>query len=223
VVRKKSGPRTERGKSVVRLNPIRHGVLSQTPVIPLVEREEDWFQLRDGIREYFAVEGMMEVSLADTIAMTTWRRYRVVRMETEAIRAYLEEVPEDYRRMKATEESQGWGPSPQIEVEPPEADAERAMAEMDRMLSARLLPGAETAEKVMRYETKFHRYLLQTIHQLLVLQSLRRGGALPLASSLGKAAAISPATGCEADDKRVTRGPRPRAVRRLEGVARRAK
>jgi len=39
------GPKTARGKAVVRLNPVRHGVLSQTPVIPLVERAEDWERL----------------------------------------------------------------------------------------------------------------------------------------------------------------------------------
>ena len=43
------------------------------------------------------------------------------------------------------------------------------------MLSARLLPGSETAEKMLRYETRLHRFLLQTIHQLLVLQELRKG------------------------------------------------
>ena len=42
------------------------------------------------------------------------------------------------------------------------------------MLMARLLPGAETSEKVQRYETKLHRFLLQTLHQLLVLKGLRK-------------------------------------------------
>lgn len=34
---------------MVPLNPLRHGVLSQTPVIPLVERFEDWEKLRLGV------------------------------------------------------------------------------------------------------------------------------------------------------------------------------
>jgi hypothetical protein len=38
----KRGPKTEAGKSIVRLNAVQHGVLSTTPVIPPLEREEDW-------------------------------------------------------------------------------------------------------------------------------------------------------------------------------------
>jgi hypothetical protein len=176
---RKSGPRTERGRAAVRLNPLKHGVLSQTPVIPLVEREEDWVRLRTGIFEYFHVEGMMEEALADQIAMLIWRRYRLVRFETESIRAYLEEVPEDFRRMRAGESSRpvsGQGPDPQV-------TEQQAVADMDRMLSARLMPGAETAEKIMRYETRLHRFLLQTTHQLLVLQALRKGTGAPVPSS----------------------------------------
>ena len=81
--KKKLGPRTKAGKRAVRLNPVKHGVLSQTPVLPLVERAEDWVRLRDGTFEHFQVEGMVEEGLADQIAMLMWRRYRLVRFETE--------------------------------------------------------------------------------------------------------------------------------------------
>lgn len=159
----KRGPQTASAKAAVRLNPLKHGVLSQTPVIPLVEREEDWERLRQGIAEYFRAEGMMEKALADQIAMLIWRRYRLVRFETEAIAAYVADVPEDFRRLALREPRD-------------ERDAERwAEEEMGRMVSARLMPGAETADKIMRYETRLHRFLLQTIHQLLVLQALRAG------------------------------------------------
>jgi hypothetical protein len=47
---------------------------------------------------------------------------------------------------------------------------------MDRMLMARLLPGDETLDKVMRYETKLHRFLLQTLHQFMVVKGLRKPG-----------------------------------------------
>jgi hypothetical protein len=47
---------------------------------------------------------------------------------------------------------------------------------MDRMLMARLLPGEETAEKIMRYETRLHRFLLQMVHQLLLLKGVRKAG-----------------------------------------------
>ena len=164
--KKKRGPKSKAGKRAVRLNPVKHGVLSQTPVLPLVERAEDWVRLREGTLEYFQVEGIVEEGLADQIAMLMWRRYRLVRFETESIARYLEAVPEDYERMRAAAQS-------------PEAGGERAIEEMDRMLSERLLPGSEDLEKMMRYETRIHRFLLQSIHQLLVLQALRNGRGTP--------------------------------------------
>ncbi len=60
--------------------------------------------------------------------------------------------------------------------ESPTEVTEEAVREMDRMLMARLLPGDETLEKVMRYETKLHRFLLQSVHQLLLLKGMRKQG-----------------------------------------------
>jgi hypothetical protein len=178
----KRGPKTVAGRRAVRLNPVKHGVLSQTPVIALVEKQEDWERLREGTFEYFQVEGIVEEGLADQIAMLMWRRYRLVRFETESIAGYLDEVPEDYERMRGALRD---GPSTAAEAalrvnSPPDAlMEEKAIAEMDRMLSARLLPGSEVMEKVMRYETRIHRFLLQSIHQLLVLQALRQSRGSP--------------------------------------------
>ncbi len=159
------GPKTREGRAAVRLNPVKHGVLAQTPVIPLVEREEDWQRLRDGVFEYFAVEGAMEEALADRIAGIIWRLYRVVRYESEAINRYLHEVPRD------------WGTSRRMSgQEMPAETTPEMVQEMDGMLMARLLPGQETLEKVMRYEARLHRFLLQSVHQLLLLKGLKKGG-----------------------------------------------
>ncbi len=184
----KPGPRSESGKARVRLNPLKHGVLAQTPVIPLVEREEDWERLKKGIREYYGVEGTMEEELADIISESIWRRKRAIRFETESIAAYLDDVPEDYRRLR---DSQGWGPDPHdgdgSEAEDgPHGLDRQAVAEMDRMLTARLMPGAETLEKVIRYETKVNRTMFQAIHQLLVLQAIRKGTPPPPMPSGGR-------------------------------------
>jgi hypothetical protein len=90
------GPKTAAGKAVVARNPIKHGVLAQTPVLPLVEREEDWVKLRQGVFDFFELEGPLLESLGDRVAMLVWRLYRVARFETEAIRQYLEDVPGDW-------------------------------------------------------------------------------------------------------------------------------
>ena len=69
------GPKTAAGKAVVRRNPIKHGALAlrpprqsgrsgqaPTPVIPLVEREEDWQRLRQGVFDFFELEGAAGVA-----------------------------------------------------------------------------------------------------------------------------------------------------------------
>jgi hypothetical protein len=158
------GPKTERGKAIVRLNPVKHGVLSQTPVIPLIEKQEDWERLRAGVIESVKPVGLLEELYADRIAGLFWRLYRTVRLETEAISGALEEVPADWRL------GRGLSGLPPI----PEVVTEQHVAEMERMLMKRLIPNDEVLNKVMRYETKLHRYLLQTMHQLLLLQGLRK-------------------------------------------------
>ncbi len=159
------GPKTPEGKAAVRTNPIKHGVLAQTPVIPLVEREEDWRRLRDGVFEYFRVEGAMEEALADRIAGIIWRLYRVVRFESESINRYLHDVPKDWRLSEQLSRR-----------EPPREPTQEMVEKMDAILMARLLPGEETLEKRMRYETRLHRFLLQSVHQLVLLKGMRRGG-----------------------------------------------
>ena len=39
-----------------------------------------------------------------------------------------------------------------------------------RMLMARLLPGEETMEKILLYESRLNRYLLQTLYMIMVLK-----------------------------------------------------
>jgi hypothetical protein len=157
------GPKTEAGKAVVAKNPIKHGVLAQTPVLPLVEREEDWHKLRQGVFDFFELEGPLLESLGDRVAMLVWRLYRVARFETEAIRQYLEDVPGD------------WYASLRMEGRTaPDAPSRADVEEMNRMLLSRLLPGDETMDKVMRYETRLHRYLLQTIYLIMVMKGLKK-------------------------------------------------
>jgi hypothetical protein len=40
------GPKTAEGKAAVRLNAVRHGVLTEPPVLPMVESKERWEDLR---------------------------------------------------------------------------------------------------------------------------------------------------------------------------------
>lgn len=105
----KPGPKTEAGKAVVRRNAVKHGVLKASPVIPGLEREEDWEAHRAGIRASLAPEGHLEDTLAERIALLLWRLQRVARYETESI-VLAQERAEEVLVWERTLETKGvWG------------------------------------------------------------------------------------------------------------------
>lgn len=90
------GPRTPEGKAVVSRNAIKHGLFSESPVIP-GESEAHWLAFRDGILESLQPEGQLEQFLAEQVATNAWRIRRVQRFETSAVIAAQERIPEFYR------------------------------------------------------------------------------------------------------------------------------
>ncbi len=89
------GPKTEEGKEVVRWNATRHGIHSPAPVVPGVEKKEDWEEHRDGVLESLAPEGHLETVLAERVALLSWRLNRVTRYETESIALFQEKAEDD--------------------------------------------------------------------------------------------------------------------------------
>jgi hypothetical protein len=90
----KGGPATQEGKEVVKWNSTKHGIRSPAPVVPGVEKKEDWEEHRDGILESLQPEGHLEFVLAERAALLSWQPNRVIRYETESI-ALLQEKAED--------------------------------------------------------------------------------------------------------------------------------
>jgi hypothetical protein len=91
----KGGPATQEGKEVVRWNAVSHGIRSPTPVVPGIERTEDWEEHRDGVLESLSPEGHLEEVLAERVALLSWRLHRVTRYETEAIALSQEKLEDD--------------------------------------------------------------------------------------------------------------------------------
>jgi hypothetical protein len=89
------GPKTEGGKEVVRWNATRHGISSPAPVVPGLEKEGDWQEHRDGILDNLAPVGHLEVTLAERVALLSWRLHRVTRYETGAIAISQETIEDD--------------------------------------------------------------------------------------------------------------------------------
>jgi len=94
----KGGPATQEGKEVVKWNATQHGIRSPAPVIPGVEKKEDWEEHRDGVLESLQPEGHLELTLAERVALLLWRLHRVTRFETESIALYQEQIEEDLAR-----------------------------------------------------------------------------------------------------------------------------
>jgi hypothetical protein len=89
------GPNTREGKEIARWNATRHGIRSPAPVVPGVEKLEDWEEFRDGILEDLAPLGSLELALAERVALLSWRLHRVTRYETETIARAQESVEDD--------------------------------------------------------------------------------------------------------------------------------
>jgi hypothetical protein len=65
----KGGPLTQEGKEVVKWNATQHGIRSPAPVVPGVEKKEDWEEHRDGVLESLQPEGHLELLLAERVAL----------------------------------------------------------------------------------------------------------------------------------------------------------
>src|ERR671912_814538 len=89
------GPKTKGGKEVPRWTPTRHGIRSPAPVIPGLEKAEDWEEHRDGVLESLSPEGHLELVLAERVALLSWRLHRVTRFETESIALSQERLEDD--------------------------------------------------------------------------------------------------------------------------------
>ena len=76
-----TGPRTARGKAVVALNAVQHGLLSRQAVIQ-GESEAELIDLGKRLRGQLAPLGELELLLADRIVSIAWRLRRAISLET---------------------------------------------------------------------------------------------------------------------------------------------
>jgi hypothetical protein len=89
------GPRTEAGKEITRWNATRHGISSPAPVVPGLEEPKDWQEHRGGILESLSPVAHLEFTLAERVALMSWRLHRVTRYETETISLAQEAIEND--------------------------------------------------------------------------------------------------------------------------------
>src|SRR5215208_2216803 len=107
---KKGGPQSPDGKEVARWNATRHGISSPAPVVPGLEKHEDWQEYREAILEHYSPDGPVEHELVERVAVLTWRLRRVTRFEAQAIAISQEMVEDDFHsveRLRASMRGEG--------------------------------------------------------------------------------------------------------------------
>ena len=124
--RKSTGPKTETGKEVAKLNAVKHGGLSPLPVLPEVETRDAWQAHLDGTLDSLQPFGHLETVLAERIALILWRMNRVARFEREITAVGQERVVDDLTEKRRLE-YRSTGPNHPDEVRSRLRDARRSL------------------------------------------------------------------------------------------------
>ena len=178
--RHSTGPKTPKGKAVVRLNALRHGLLTRDVVLPGEDAdafEELWNQVR---AEYSPV-GPTEELLVDRIVNAMWRLRRLARAETALFHWRVYELKWG---LLADEFDFGVVPfgsaSFLARTQKRKEVLQEAKYERDRdeVLLGRALDAdakeGDTFGKLIRYERSLERSLFRTLDELRQIQGKRR-------------------------------------------------
>lgn len=147
----KGGVKSEAGKEKVRLNALKHGLLSQEVYLES-ENKETLQELVGNLFLSIQPEGELEKILADRIVSGVWRLRRLLVIERSVL-----ELKEGLNLNSLT-----YG-SDQTEK-----------AEIRDMLKDDLF------ERLMRYETTIERGIYRALHELQRLQAMRKGQSVNL-------------------------------------------
>ena len=79
-----TGPKSDEGRDVVKLNALRHGLRSVQTVVP-GESPDDWEGHRAALVDDLKPFGVLELALVEQVAAGLWRLGRVLRFEADAI------------------------------------------------------------------------------------------------------------------------------------------
>ncbi len=172
MAKRNGGPKTARGKSRSSKNAIRHGLTSQSPVLPRDEDENESQSFRKGIVDSYEPDSPLEAELAERVALLFWLMRRVARYQRESTIAFRDNILSDVI-MLAKYSTGALGE--------PEPTREETIENAVKVDKRRILPRDEDLIKIQRYEAHLHRMLLATMHELEAIQTRRTGGQSPLA------------------------------------------
>jgi hypothetical protein len=191
---KSTGPQTDAGKAVVRLNATRHGLLSSAPVMA-GEDADEYAQFCAQMQSDLAPVGIFESQLCDRMTGTLWRLRRLSHIEAgiltgnaaQTFAVAAESVAASHTRteggLDALLASMSDTGTLVIEDEAAHADATQAAQDargvswsVPALLGAAYrvdATGADALTKLSRYETTLERSLFKTGEELRRIQEAR--------------------------------------------------
>ena len=187
---KSTGPKTPEGKTTVRLNAVKHGLLSEQVVLP-GEDAEALRELSEHLRSELQPVGYMESMLVERIIAAYWRLRRLGRVEAGIFAWELYgELAERAQQEARTHENGNLDqlieeslPSTKLderkhqqalsEAKEMEAKRDAETATLGRTF-IRNADGSNAFSKLSRYETAIERSLYKALHELQRLQAARR-------------------------------------------------
>jgi hypothetical protein len=191
---KSTGPKTPDGKAAVRLNALRHGLLSQDILLP-GEDEEALRELAEGLRAELQPVGELEGVLLDRITSLLWRLQRVGRVEAgifahEFFAELADRAEREARAQESTLSDLMAFADTSIGDEGKHREALQRAQEMrvkqdaeNTALGRTFARDADSANafsKLSRYETAIERGLYKALHELQRLQAVRAAaGSVP--------------------------------------------
>jgi hypothetical protein len=184
--RHSTGPKTSEGKAAVRLNAVRHGLLTRDVVLP--EEDADAFEeLFNQVRANLSPAGPIEEFLADRVVNTIWRLRRSERAETALFHSRMHGLKAD--RLAIQKRSYEFTVADfslptTITDKAAHAEASEALAraryeqDRDEVLLGRAIDvdakEGDAFAKLSRYERSLERSLHQALDKLRQIQAERQ-------------------------------------------------
>jgi hypothetical protein len=172
-----TGPRTQAGKAVTRLNALSHGLSAQDPVLP-GEQYEEYEALIGALARDLQPVGPLEHLCVVRIASLIWRLARIPRLETGVLLWHVHSPA-------SRDQDDAAGFLAQL-LAIPATDNRESRTVADEMLEhpivrmgaavARDSSEGDALSKLSRYETRLDRALLRGMQELARLQEARRNG-----------------------------------------------
>ena len=154
--RKSSGPKTQPGKSLSKLNALKHGLRAEQVLVP-GEDEREFADLRQGLLEDLRPEGALEIELFHGLVVDFWRLRRLRMVE---VGVFVHRTgPRDTFNSSF----------PQV------ADGDSGLPGGLGRAFVRDGSGTNAFSKLSRYEASLTRSIHRAINKLLELQAQRRG------------------------------------------------